>query len=319
MQVLVTGAFGNIGSATVRELLRQGHSVRAFDLRNARTEQAARGLASPALEVFWGDLRRREDVQRAAYGQSAVIHLGAVIPPMSNEQPELARQVNVEGTRLLLQACQEMKTPPFFLLASTLDLFGFTQNQPPPRRVDDPVAATDPYTEHKLACEAMLRESGLPWLIFRFSDVPLIGLRDPHPIMYEIALYNRVEVVHPDDAALAVANALKHPELWGQGKLLLIGGGQEYGCQVTYGDYFSRILEAMGIGMLPEDAWSQKEYVTDWLDTAESQRILQYQRHTFDQIIAEIAATLGWRKYFVPLARPFVRRAILKMSPYWKK
>ncbi len=74
----------------------------------------------------------------------------------------------------------------------------------------------------------------------------------------------------------------------------------------------------MGIGMLPEEAFSQKEYCTDWLDTEESQRLFQYQRHTFNQIVQEIAATLGWRKFFVPLMRPFVRRSILNLSPYWK-
>ncbi len=317
MQVLVTGAFGNIGSAVVKELLRQGHHVRAFDLRSARTEAAARKLKG-ALEICWGDMRRPADLQQAVQGQEAVIHLAAVIPPRSNTQPELARQVNVEGTRSLIQACQALPSPPRFLLASTLDLFGYTQKKAPPRRISEPVVATDPYTGHKIACEKMVHESGLPWLIFRFCDVPLIGLRPADPIMYEIALYNRVEVLHPADAGLAVANALGHPELWGRGKTLLIGGGP-HGCQLTYREYFDKLLTVMGIGTLPEAAWSQKEYVTDWLDTEESQTILQYQRHTFDQIVTEVAAALGWRRFFVPLARPFVRRSILKMSPYWKK
>jgi hypothetical protein len=134
--------------------------------------------------------------------------------------------------------------------------------------------------------------------------------------MFEISLDTRMETMHPADGALAVVNAISHPDLW-TGRTLLIGGGKN--CQITYRDFFSRLLRAMGIGMLPEEAFTQEEYVTDWLDTEESQRLLQYQRHNFDQIVAEIAALLGWKRYLVPFASPFVRRTILKTSPYWNK
>ena len=71
------------------------------------------------------------------------------------------------------------------------------QSKPPPRMIDDPLRATDPYTTHKIECEKLVRESGLGWCIFRFTDVPIIGLRDPHPIMFEIGLHNRIEALHP--------------------------------------------------------------------------------------------------------------------------
>lgn len=313
-KVLVTGAFGNVGRYVTRELLQQGYTPRLFDLDTSKNRQTAKKLAGQA-EVIWGDLREIESIERAAAGMDTVIHLAAVIPPLSDEQPDLARAVNITGTCNLLSACQASSTPVRFLFASTFDLFGHTQKLPPPRRVSDPVEATDVYTETKLAGEKMVRESGLDWLIFRLSDMPLIALRDPHPIMFEIPLDNRIETMHPADAALAIVNALKTPELWGRQKTLLVGGGRT--CQITYYDFFSKLLTAMGIGMLPEAAWTKKEYVTDWLDTEESQRLLQYQRHTFDEIVIEIAALLGWKRFFVPLARPFVRRAVLKLSPYW--
>jgi nucleoside-diphosphate-sugar epimerase len=216
----------------------------------------------------------------------------------------------------LIEAARAQPRPPRFFFASTLDMFGHTQKLSPPRRADDPIEITDIYTETKAAGEQMVRESGLPWLIFRFSDMPLIALRDAHPIMFEIALDNRMETMHPADGALALVNAIAVPELW-TGRLLLVGGGKS--CQITYREFFGKILTAMGIGMFPDEAFTKKEYVTDWLDTEESQRLLKYQRHTFDEIVAEIAALLGWKRFFVPLARPFVRRSILKMSPYWKK
>jgi nucleoside-diphosphate-sugar epimerase len=314
VKVLVTGAFGNVGSHAVPELLRRGHAVRCFDLPTPANRRLARRLAG-RVEVAWGDLRDAGSVARAVPDAEAVVHLAAVIPPGSDEDPERAREVNVDGTAILARACAEGPARPRLLFTSTFDVHGRTLSRPPPRRVEDPIQATDPYTAHKIAGEEIVRESGLAWCIFRLSDVPVIGLRDPHPIMFEIGLDNRIEALHPDDAAVALAGALATPEVWG--RILFVGGGSR--CQVTYREYLGRILSAMGVGPLPEEAFSRAEYVTDWLDTAEGQRLLNYQRHGFDRIVADIAACLGWRRALVPLARPFVRRAILGLSPYWAR
>ncbi len=313
--VLVTGAFGNLGAYVTAELLRQGYTVRCFDVRQPATEAKAARF-SGLVEVAWGDIRDAELVNKVVKEQDVIIHLAAIIPPGSDENPALTRAINIDGTRHLITASQAQPKPPRFFYASTFDMFGHTQKLPPPRHADDPVEISDVYTETKAAGEQMVRASGLPWLIFRFSDMPLIALRAAHPIMFEISLDNRMETMHPADGALAVVNAIALPELW-SGRLLLVGGGKS--CQITYREFFSKILTAMGIGMFPDQAFTKKEYVTDWLDTEESQRWLNYQRHTFDEIVAEIAALLGWKRFFVPLARPFVRRSILKMSPYWKK
>ena len=116
-------------------------------------------------------------------------------------------------------------------------------DKPPPRHIDDPMVATNGYTAHKIECEAMIRESGLRWCIFRLADVPILGIRDPHPIMFEIGLENRIEALHADDAGLAIANALETPAVWG--RVLFVGGGAS--CQLTYREYLTRMLAAMGI------------------------------------------------------------------------
>ena len=316
MNVLVTGPFGNLGRYVVTELLRQGYAVRCLDLRTPRNEKVAASFAGK-VDVAWGDLRDPDTVRAAVQGMDLVLHLAAIIPPGSDENPDLARQVNLGGTINLLEACKTQARPPRFFFASTFDLFGHTQKLPPPRRLSDPVQVHDVYTETKAEGEKLVRASGLDWLVFRFSDMPLIALRAGHPVMFEIALDNRFETMHPADGALALVNAIKIPELWGRERLLLVGGGPR--CQVTYRQFLFGLLTAMGIGPLPEEAFTKKEYVTDWLDTEESQRLLQYQRHSFEEIVAEIAALLGWKRIFVPLARPLARRSMLKLSPYWKK
>ena len=314
MKVLLTGPFGNIGSHTLPELLRQGHHVRCF----AREGDPGRGRARAlprGVEVAWGDVLDADAVRRAAAGMEAVIHLAAVIPPRSEERPDEARAVNVDGTRHVIAACRAQPSPPRLLFASTFDVHGHTLHRPPPRHVDDPLVATDAYTSHKIACEELVRGSGLAWCIFRLSDVPILGVRDPHPIMFEIGLDNRIEALHADDAALALANALRTPEVWG--RVLFVGGGRA--CQLTYREYLTRLLAAMGMDPLPEEAFSDKPYATDWIDTEESQRLLRYQRHGFDDIAAAIAASLGWKRHLVPLARPLAQAAMLRLSPYYRR
>jgi UDP-glucose 4-epimerase len=311
LRVLLTGAFGNIGSHALPELLRQGHAVRCFARDTPRGRKAARALPRGA-EAAFGDVLDAAALRRAAAGVEAVIHLAAVIPPGSEEDPEHARDVNVEGTRHVLAACRGQPRPPRILFASTFDVHGHTLGKTPPRRITDPVVATDAYTAHKIECEAMVRESGLEWCVFRLSDVPILGIRDPHPIMFEIGLDNRIEALHADDAALAIANALRTPEVWG--RTLFVGGGAS--CQLTYREYLTRLLAAMGIDPLPEEAFARKEYATDWIDTEESQRLLRYQRHSFDDIAEAIAASLGWKRHLVPLAKSAAQSAMLKLSPY---
>jgi nucleoside-diphosphate-sugar epimerase len=244
-----------------------------------------------------------------------VIHLAAIIPPACDEQPERAREVNVDGTANVIAACLAQEHPPRLLFTSTFDVHGRTLDRPPPRRVDDPLVATDPYTEHKIECERLIRESGLVWAIFRLTDVPVLGIRDPHPIMFEIGLDNRIEALHADDAGLAIAGALETPEVWG--RVLFIGGGPS--CQLTYREYLTRLLSAMGIKPLPDNAFSDAVYVTDWVDSAESEALLHYQRHTFDDIAGAIAASLGWKRRLVPVIGPLARGAMLRLSPYHRR
>jgi nucleoside-diphosphate-sugar epimerase len=311
MRVLLTGANGNLGASAVMELLGRGHLVRALFTSPGRSPLARRLRARQGVEVVAGDVRDPAAMRRAVAGQDAVVHLAAVIPPLSEERPALARAVNLDGTRHLLDACAAQPQPPRFLFASTLDLFGYTTHLPPPRTLADPVMAVDTYTATKLEGEALVRSSGMPWAIFRLAMVPLMGLRRAHPIMFTIPLEQRMELLHTRDAALAVANALEREAAWEA--TWLIGGGPT--CQVTYGAFLFATLDAAGIGPLPEHLFTTEPYCTDWLDTAASQALLQYQRHSFADIIAEFRALVGWRRPLIHLLSPLIRRQIARLAP----
>ncbi len=318
MRILVTGAFGNVGLSTVQALLEQGQTVRCFNQKSKKTEQKAR-LVQGKAEIIWGDIRDRQAVAEAMQGQDVVIHLAYILPPVVDEQPKLAQEVNVGGTRNVIEAAQAQSQPPKILFISSLDVFGMTQDQEPPRRVTDPVKVTDEYTRHKIESEEMVQSSGLEWAIFRLSDVPPLEARSIHPIMYTIPLNTRFEVMHTHDVGLAIANGVQHA-IWG--KIWLIGGGPR--CQIRYRDYLYRSLEQIGIQPPPDDAFApdSKPYRTDWLDTEESQALLHYQRHTFDEIMRDVAEAIrprGVAALLLPLLRPLIRRRMLQMSPYLKE
>ncbi|HEY3991493.1 MAG TPA: NAD(P)-dependent oxidoreductase [Ktedonobacteraceae bacterium] len=319
MKILLTGAFGNIGFNILQELLRQNHEVRCFDLRTPATEKKAQTLAGK-IEIVWGDIRQPTELVQAVEGQETIIHLAFIIPPAVDKDPKGAYTINVGGTSNLLEAAKSQATPPRFFFASTFDVFGYTQDKEPPRKVSDPLQATDDYTSHKIACEELVRNSGLEWAIFRFCDVPPLPpqkVPSPQPIMFAIPLDNRFEMIHSSDIALAVANGM-HSPIWG--KIWLIGGGPR--CQIRYRDYLETMMEALGIGKLPEAAFTTQPYCTDWLDSSESQALLQYQRHSFEDIMREMtqAADPGPVVHLLmPVIRPFVRWFILRMSPYYNK
>jgi len=87
---------------------------------------------------------------------------------------------------------------------------------------------------------------------------------------------------------------------------------------MLYRDYLGRMLEMMGIDMLPESAFGTEPYSTDWVDSEESQRLLKYQRYSFDDIMEQLTRIAGYKRRLTALVRPAARWWILRMSPYYK-
>jgi len=319
MKILVTGAFGNIGKYTLENLISRNYEVSVFDIKTKQTRKVSRKFRKK-VDIFWGDIRNREDLMPAVRGQDVVIHLAAVIPHLSftgvnsEDEPDLAESVNVGGTRNLIEVMEGQTRKPALIQGSSLHVFGRTQEMEPPRRVSDPVNPVEHYARHKVEIEKMVRASSLRWSIFRFAAaLPMRLIMDPG--MFNVPLNNRIEYVHARDVALALANALGTSEIWG--KTLLIGGGKK--CQFIYRDMMKKILTTVGVGNdFPEGAFAEEEYSTDWLDTEESERILRFQRRTLDDYLLELRGKLGGLRNLVVMFRPWVRRWLLRKSPFYK-
>jgi nucleoside-diphosphate-sugar epimerase len=303
----------------LEELAKRGHQLRCFDLKtpvNRRTAARFEGQ----IETCWGDLREREAVAAAVRHQDMVVHLAFIIPKMSatgvesERRPDWAREINIGGTRNLLAAMRALPEAPKLIFTSSYHVFGKTQDQPPPRTVSDPVYPIEYYSRHKVACERMIKLSGLEWSILRLAaTLPLAIKLDPG--MFDVPLCNRMEFVHTRDVAVAIANGVTSERIWG--KTLLIGGGPR--CRYTYREIVQAVLEAMGVGMLPERAFGSVPFPTDWVDSAESQRLLRYQQRDLKDYVAEMVELAGFKTRLIRFFRPAVRFGLLMRSPIYRQ
>jgi UDP-glucuronate 4-epimerase len=105
---LVTGALGCIGAWTVRQLVREGVPVVAFDLgRDPRRLALIMPPEDVAKVTFvTGDITDLGALERAldAHDITNVIHLAALQVPFSRADPPLGAQVNVTGTVNVFEA-----------------------------------------------------------------------------------------------------------------------------------------------------------------------------------------------------------------------
>jgi nucleoside-diphosphate-sugar epimerase len=325
--VLVTGAFGLVGSATVRQLRADGRGVVATDLDIPANRKQAADLL-PATDVRWADLTDPDAVGALLreVSPAAIIHLAAIIPPVCYARPALARRVNVDATGFLIDAAKRLPAPPRFVQASSVAAYGARN----PHRVTDvltadtPLRPSDIYGAHKVEAEQLVRGSELDWAVLRLGGVltsePRFDL-DPDTIYFEASLPidGRIQTVDVRDVARAFVAATTAPVI---GETLLIGGDDSH--RHVQGDIAPASAAAMGlVGAIPAGRKGNPDsdadwFATDWMDTARSVEALQFQRVSWAHMLAEMADRMGWRRYPVRLAAPLAHALLKRRSPYYR-
>src|SRR5262249_16164876 len=96
MNVLVTGATGDVGGYVTTRLLADGAAVRGLC-------PSASGRLPREVEVALGDLTAPQTLERAVAGMDAVVHCAA---HLGGGGRALHAQINAAGTRALLAAAQ---------------------------------------------------------------------------------------------------------------------------------------------------------------------------------------------------------------------
>ena len=294
MKILITGAWGNLGLMCVEQALAAGHDVRCFDLPNKANRHTARSFLAkspPRIDTRWGDITRLSGKDDLFSDIDGVIHNASVLPPLTETQPQLAYRVNVDGTENLIRLAETAGNHMPFVFPSSVTLFGKPAQIPSIKTVSDKTVSTDHYTRHKLLCEHLLKQSNLNWSILRVgvSVDSRTTKTDPETLKNLLRIHpeNSLEYVHPRDVALAMCNALTTPEA--HRKTLLIGGGSR--CQVTQSHFMNVALASCGLH-LEKKNYGNARYYTHWMDTTESQRLLNYQHHSFADYEQEMTTAM---------------------------
>ena len=333
--ILVTGAFGQVGKRCTQILLDRGRTVVATDLRTDATLAVEKELSAGAgtLIPAYIDLLDAAAVHElvATHQPEAIVHLAAIVSPPSYRNPGLARRVNVGGTENLLAVAASLSQPPLFLLASSAAVYGSRSPRRYPERItpDTAVNPIDQYGQDKVLAEAAVRASGLPYGLFRLGGVmspdTMSGINGDYLlIMRSLPGDNRMHSVDARDVALAFANGVDR-QYTIDTKVLLIGGNESY-VHLKH-EMEGELMSAIGLGRLgpsaslpgdPDDdrGWS----FTGWFDTSESQALLDFQQHNWDETLAWITESQGHLRVLLralgPILRPVLRTALkLQRAP----
>jgi nucleoside-diphosphate-sugar epimerase len=150
MKVLVTGAAGCLGRATVARLAAGGHTVRAVDRVTGATQEG--------IEWLTVDLSHTEPGALLA-GCDAVVHLAALVHRPEITDPDAYRRDNVVLTQAFLAGARRAGVAPGrFVLSSTVSVYGRDHDLAADERT--PVAPRTPYAASKLEAEQAVLAAG---------------------------------------------------------------------------------------------------------------------------------------------------------------
>jgi nucleoside-diphosphate-sugar epimerase len=129
MRYLVTGGAGFIGSNTVDELVRRGHSVVVLDDISSGKEDNLAEIRNK-ITFIKGSITDIEAVRKAMHEAEYVLHLAArTSVPRSMKDPIETNKINIDGTLNVLVAAKELKVKRVVFAASS-SVYGETTTLP---------------------------------------------------------------------------------------------------------------------------------------------------------------------------------------------
>lgn len=175
-KILITGAAGFIGSHLVEYLLKDGESIGRLRLILLENE-STKFLPQKKNDIVRGDIRNKDFVKKAMEGVETVYHLAAITSTSIDKSTyKMYKEVNVDGTSNLLEACARKKIQKFIFF-STVAVYGL-----PPWTGDiinwdesHPKTYSEAYGKSKLEAEEKIigahKKWGIPYAIIRPANV----------------------------------------------------------------------------------------------------------------------------------------------------
>jgi dihydroflavonol-4-reductase len=229
--VLVTGASGFIGSAVVRSLVTQGHTVRAL----IRSTSPRKELERLGVEMVVGDIVDRQSVARALQGMTHLIHVAADYRLWVPAPAEMMH-TNVEGTRIVMEEALHAGIDRIVYTSSVATL-ALREDGKPADETEGltPGQAVGAYKQSKVAAERvvelMVAEKGLPAVIVHPTAPLGPGDVKPTPTGRMVVraaaggmpafVDTGLNLVHVDDVAAGHVAALRGGQI---GERYILGG-----------------------------------------------------------------------------------------------
>jgi nucleoside-diphosphate-sugar epimerase len=316
INVLLTGAGGNMGGAALKMFVSPEHKPRVnLTLLDLPTKANRKKLQLYAdrhgVRIIWGDLAVYRDVLRAVNGADYVLHAAAVIPPLADHQPDLAWRVNVGGARNIVRAIKAQPDPDAVRLVN-IGTVAETGDRLPPihvGRIGDPVLPSvyDYYGCTKVEAERIVAESGLKYWVSLRQTFILTGQTAPVPIMFHMPLNTCFEACSLPDAGRVLVNVTR-PDLpedfWR--RFYNIGGGPK-----ARGVYLDFIRRSMAVsGLQPEEVYERKWFALrnfhcQWYeDSHVLNRYLDHQQLGLEEALQETAEATPWFQKTLPRLLP---------------
>jgi nucleoside-diphosphate-sugar epimerase len=243
--ILVTGGAGYVGSVVVEELLGHGYRVRVLDsLAHGSVPSLLQVWGRDGFEFVRGDVRDGSARVKALADVGAVVHLAAIVgDPACSREPDLAREVNLEGTHALLDEADRAGVERF-VFASTCSNYGKMADSSQLATEDLELRPVSLYAETKVDAELDVLErsnNGLVTSCLRFATVYGASPRmrfdlTVNEFTRDMALAPELVVfgeqfwrpyIHVRDAARAVRTALEAPVEAVRGEVFNVGETRE--------------------------------------------------------------------------------------------
>ena len=272
-RVFITGATGGMGSASLKEMLKD------LDIQDivmlAIDSQKNRDMLEPykdieGLTIVWGDLTDYNAVKKCVKDCDIVLHIAAFVSPAADYYPEKAMKVNYGSTKNIIDAIYELGQKDRTKLVYIGTVAETGDRMPPIHwgRVGDPIKPSmfDYYAVSKVAAERLVIESGLKyWVSLRQTGIigkAMSKINDA--IMFHNCFDNVVEYCSDRDSARAMKNLCAFEckgelddSFWGH--IYNIGGGES--CRISTYEMFVKLYGEIGLTKL-DYALSPKKQAT---------------------------------------------------------
>ena len=263
--VFLTGGTGTMGVETIKQLLsRSGRfNVRVLARRSQKNKEVLKEFMSyPNFEVVWGDMKDYDTIYRCVTGADYVLHIGAMVSPAADKDPEGTLRTNIGSTLNIIKAIKAQPNPDAIKLAYVGTVAETGSRTAPIHwgRCGDPVKPSihDYYGLSKVVSEREVFESGLKyWVSIRQTGMhPIKEGAENEPIIFHQPPNDVMEWSTAIESGIAMANLC---EDWVDESFWRKAYNLSSGAKWRYANWEFTNLNLAPLGLKYEDVYDPRE------------------------------------------------------------